>query len=186
MLCTIVDNIVRFDLRLRKRNKKHSSKCWISLGIWSPSGTPQPVRRAISSTETGQYKSEPSLVQSTPSTPAAERRDFRSVKFESPIASRKNLVTYIWRKNEKKKKKSKSISMQNKSEAYPIRKLHQFILITSPLSCYRASRHIQVVHKVWHSQRLPYSRHHHRQKSKVLDELKNGHSSPFNWNDHHK
>lgn len=60
-------------------------------GIWSPSTTPQPVRRGIP-TESGQFKSEPSLVHSTPSTPAAERREFRSVKFESPIVPRRNLV----------------------------------------------------------------------------------------------
>lgn len=60
-------------------------------GIWSPSTTPQPVRRGIP-TESGQFKSEPSLVHSTPRTPAAERREFRSVKFESPIAPRRNLV----------------------------------------------------------------------------------------------
>ncbi|XP_055320591.1 sorbin and SH3 domain-containing protein 1 isoform X24 [Sitodiplosis mosellana] len=59
-------------------------------GIWSPSGTPQPIRRAFPN-EGGQFKSEPSLVHSTPSTPVAERRDIRSVKFESPITPRKNL-----------------------------------------------------------------------------------------------
>lgn len=67
----------------------------ILIGIWSPSGTPQPVRRlqpTTSTGETGQFKSEPLLTQSTPNTPTAERREFRSVKFQSPHLPRKNQV----------------------------------------------------------------------------------------------
>lgn len=59
------------------------------IGIWSPGGTPQPIRREFPATQSNQFKSEPTLVQSTPNTPAPERREFRSVKFESPSLPRK-------------------------------------------------------------------------------------------------
>lgn len=62
----------------------------VCIGIWSPSTTPQPVRREFSSA--ADFRSEPSLAHSTPNTPSAERREFRSVKFESPILLRKTLV----------------------------------------------------------------------------------------------
>lgn len=64
-------------------------KCEKKTGIWSPSGTPQPIRREFPPAETNQFKSEPTLIQSTPNTPASERREFRSVKFESPSLPRK-------------------------------------------------------------------------------------------------
>lgn len=65
------------------------------IGIWSPSGTPQPIRREFPTTEPNQFKSEPTLVQSTPNTPSAERREFRSVKFESPSLPRKYTAVRI-------------------------------------------------------------------------------------------
>lgn len=59
------------------------------IGIWSPNTTPQPLRRQYTSDNQSRYQSEPSLVQQSPT---VDRKEFRSVKFESPLLPRKVYV----------------------------------------------------------------------------------------------
>lgn len=82
---------------------------YLNIGIWSPSGTPQPTRREIKpvSSEQSTPSSRPNVSQSpqapTPPpppiwkprsadpSPVLERKDFRPVQFQSPQLARKNL-----------------------------------------------------------------------------------------------